>query len=313
MGSAGGGSSDFPLLQQSTNPSPHRPVIKALIILVLVVGIFGAAAFWGYELFLRPTAELQEEKLLPPEPPPPDPTLPDFQRVVALQKQRKLLEARAGFLQFIEQNPQSSKIEEAYDRLGEVNTDIFLSTVEAPEKQKYIVKSGDVLNKVAGRLKTTPELIMRSNNLSSTMLRIGQELVVSPGEFSLVIRKRAKKVVLLNSGKFFKQYPIRTLPAPPPAGAKKTGLAAGHKLTGKVNEKIAWGPSGQRVTFAEKEYAEASHWIVFNIGGHTLFSEPGEGGGITATRPPTGIGLAPEHVEELAALLRKGDPVTIEP
>jgi hypothetical protein len=29
-------------------------------------------------------------------------------------------------------------------------------------------------------------------------------------------------------------------------------------------------------------------------------------------KPPSGLGLSPEHMEELAALLSKGNPVTIE-
>jgi LysM repeat protein len=299
----------WPTLYFSANP-----VVKALIIFLLAVGVFGSGAYWTYELFLRPHHELQDEQAMPPEPPPPDPSLPEFEKCVALQKGNDVFEARGAFERFIEQNPQSSKIEEARDRLGGINSTIFLSPMRAPEKEEYLVKSGDVLNKVAGRLKTTPELIMRSNRLSGTMLRIGQRLIVPTGEFSMHINKRSKLVTLFNRGKFFKQYPIRTLPVahatPPKKGAPSVPPV--KKFTGKVTEKIAWAAAGQRVTFAEKEYEDAVHWIVSNVSGNTLYSDPDPESGLKPNKPPTGLGLAPEHMEELAALLRKGDPVTIE-
>jgi LysM repeat protein len=226
-----------------------------------------------------------------------------------VQKTGDILAARAAFEQFIEHFPHSSKIDEAKDRLGEINTDIFLSTKPAPEKQEYIVRSGDVLNRVATKLKTTPELIMRANNLSGTMLRIGQKITIAPAEFSLFIDKGAKKVTLLNKGKFFKQYPIRSVPerlVPP-----KKGAAAPPPATGKITDKIAWSEAGERVIFSDKDYAGAAHWIVSSIGGHTLYSMAEEGEGKNYKTPPSGLGIAPEHAEELSAMLSKGTAVTI--
>ncbi len=285
-------------------------LLKGLIILGLIAGIVGAAYYWTNELFLRPQLALKEEKRSPPEPPPPDPALPELEKAVALQKSGDLVAARAAFAEFVEHNATSTVINEAKDRLGEINSDFYFSTKPAPEKEIYVVKSGDVLNKVAARMKTTPELIMRSNNLAGTMLRIGQKLSISPAQFSLIISRRERKVTLLNGGKFFKHYPMRSVPEPPAATGKKPVVAP--KITSKVNEKIAWSAAGQRVTFAEKEYAGATHWIVSSPG-YTLYSDPEEGSGIKATTPPTGLGLSPEHMEELAALLSRGNPVTIEP
>jgi LysM repeat protein len=284
--------------------------VKALIILFLIIGIFGGAAYFGYDLFLRPQQQLAEEKLQPPPPPPPDPTLPDYEKIVALQQSGDVFAARTALLDFIEDFPHSTKADEAKARLGEINTDLFLSSKPAPEKQVYVVKSGDVLTRVAARLKTTPELIMRSNNLSGTMLQIGQKLMISPPDFSVSIQKKEKKVTLLNQNKFFKQYPIRSLPTPPQSAKAKPASPA--KATGKITDKIAWSEAGSRVIFSDKEYATASHWIVFSISGNTLYSQPEEGSDQKVTKPPTGIGMAPEHMEELAVLLSKGNPVTIE-
>ena len=284
--------------------------MKPLIILALIVGIFGGAAYITYDLFLKPQRQLAEEKLQPPPPPPPDPTLPDYEKCVALLKSGDVFGARTAFLEFIEDFPHSTKADEAKDRLGEINIDLFLSSKPAPEKQIYVVKSGDVLTRVAARQKTTPELIMRSNNLSGTMLQIGQKLMISPPDFAIAVNKKEKRVTLLNQNKFFKHYPIRSLPTRPPSA--KPSAAAPAKATGKITDKIAWSEEGSRVTFSDKEYATASHWIVFSISGNTLYSQPEEESDKKVTKPPTGIGMAPEHMEELAVLLSKGNPVTIE-
>jgi LysM repeat protein len=285
--------------------------VKALIIIFLIIVVFGSGAYWTYELFVRPHKELQEEKLLPPEPPPPDPSLPEFEKAAALHQQGQLLEARTAFREFLAHNPTSTVIDKARDHLGEINTRIIFSTQTAPEKELYVVKSGDVLGRVASRMKTTPELIMRANNLSKDMLRIGQKLMITPTEFSVVISKKDRKVTLFNKGEFFKQYRIVSLPSHyhPPTAKKPAHPAA--KVTGRVAEKIAWLPDGGRVTFDKPEYWQAAHWIV-NVSGHTLYSDPGPQATTPVNKPPSGLGLAPADMTELAALLSKGNPVTIE-
>jgi LysM repeat protein len=283
--------------------------VKAIIIIVLILVVFGSGAYWSYELFVRPQKALNAEKLLPPEPPPPDPSLPDYERAMAVLKGGNILEARSALEEFIERNPQSTRIKEARDQLGEINTRITLSTTPAPEKEIYVVKSGDVLSRVANRMKTTPELIMRSNNLSGVMLRIGQKLSISPSDFSVVISKKEEMVTLYNRGKFFKQYPIRVIPAHLAAAAQKSGPSP-QKINGRIMEKIAWA-DGTRVTFEDEEYSKAIHWLV-NVSGHTLYSAPDETSGIKVNKPPSGLGLAPEAMQELAVLLSRGNPVTIE-
>jgi hypothetical protein len=284
---------------------------KTFVILLLVAAVFGGATYFTYELFIKPKEQLEAEKLAPATPPPPDPSLPEFKKAMALIQSGDLIGARASLSRFVEQNPHSGKLEEAKDQLGKINTDIFLTPKPAPEKQLYVVRQGDVLNKVARITKTTPELLMRSNGLQSIMLQINQQLLYTPTEFSLVISKKDGKVVVLNRGKFFKQYKIRnTFGA---AAPKKAGATPHPKQVGKVAEKIAWGPSGGRVIFTDKEYPSATFWVSFTVAGHTLYGEPDSGSQVQANKPPVGgIGLGPDEVKGLAIMLPRGCPVTIE-
>lgn len=282
--------------------------MKALFILLLAAAIFGTAGYYTYELFWRPQVELQREREAPPTPAPADPTLPELKKALTLKEKGHLIDARTALGDFVERYPESTAIEAARDALGELNTRIFLTPLPAPEKQVYLVKSGDVLNRVAGRTKTTAELLMKANNLQGTMLRIGQKLYTSPSNFSLVISRKRSKVTVLNDGRFFTQYPVLKWPeALDPA--KKAAVA---KQTGKVLDKIAW-LDGSRVIFSDKGFADASHWINLSIPRCTLYGMPPEGADPKkVSQPPTGIAISPEAAAELAAMLHRGTPVTLE-
>src|SRR5437762_3615500 len=159
--------------------------MKWLFVLVLAVIIFGGAAWFGYDLFFKQQIEVKKEQRgeVPPEPTP-DISLPEFEAAAKLRQEGKLTEARGALTAFIERYPNGLHVEEAKDLLGEVNIDILLSRTPSPEKEEYIVKPGDVLAKISHKLKTTPELIMRMNNLNGTMLRIGERLLISHPDFS---------------------------------------------------------------------------------------------------------------------------------
>ena len=295
------------------------PVIKALVILVLAVAVFGSGTYWTYELYFRPKRELIREKIQPPPPPPVDPSLAEFDACIALKKEGRWEESRKALEFFLEHYPQSTKVDGARQALGELNALLFLSPERWPEKKEHWVKKGDVLNKVAMSLRCSPELLVRANRLPGVTLRIGQRLVVPRGEFSLVVSPRLKRVTLLDRGRYFKQYGIRTQPSRRAGSSGAGGKdgkdpvgAASQRFTGKVSDKMAWAANGRRLSYADPGYKEAFHWIVFSVGSHTLYADPGPEANPRPPKPPSGLGLEPESVEELAALLRKGDPVTIE-
>src|ERR1700681_4008589 len=211
--------------------------MKWLFALLLALIVCGGGVFFSYELFVRPKATVRtESKSTETAGPTPDYTLPEFQAVVKLQQERKLMEARAALNAFLQKYGNGLHSEEAKDALGEVNMDILLTSYPSAEKQEYIVKRGDVLARVAQKMKTTPELIMRMNNLNGTMLHIGDRLLVSHPEFSLLIQRKERLVVLFNHGAFFKQYHVLQIKlpehAPPKTAAAGAGVRAGKSDKG---------------------------------------------------------------------------------
>lgn len=277
--------------------------MKWLFVLVLAIIIFGGAAWFGYNLFFKQEMAVQKEQRgeVRTEPTP-DISLPEFQAAAKLRQDGKLAEAREALAAFIQKYPTGLHVEEAKDLLGEVNIDILLSRYPSPEKEEYVVKPGDVLQKVANRVKSTPELIMRTNNLSGTMLRIGERLLVSHPEFSIVIQRKAKLIVLLNHGAFFKQYHVREA---------KLGPKQPPKVSTKVAETMAF-KDGKRVGFGTKEFVGSTRWIRLGAPAYTIYSVPDTARpNLDQPAPPQGLGLAATDVNDLSGLVNNRTPVTI--
>jgi len=278
--------------------------MKWLFVLLLALIIFGGAAWFGYNTFVKEEIAVKKEQRGEVTPPPaPDISLPEFQAALQLRQDGKLTEARDALVAFIQKYPSGKHLDEARDVLGEINIDIFLSRHPSPEKIDYVVKSGDVLAKISRKLKTTPELIMRMNNMSSTMLHIGEHLLISHPEFAMVIQRKPNLVVLLNHGAFFKQYHVREAKLPPKHSAK---------ITAKVAETMAW-KGGKRVGLGSKEYLASTKWIrIAGAAGYTLYSVPDAAHpNLDQPPPPVGLGLAATDLEELSSLINNRTPVTI--
>jgi LysM repeat protein len=277
--------------------------MKWLFVLLLAVVVFGGAALVSWNLFVKPERTMRAEKSgeIPVEPVP-DISLPEFQAAAKLRQENRLTEARDALVLFLQKYPSGLHLEEAKDLLGDMNTEILLSGYRSPEKQEYVVRSGDVLAKIAAKTKTTPELIMRTNNLTNTMLRVGQHLLISHPDFSLFIQRKAQTVVLLNHGQFFKRYRVKTV---------KLSSKQPPRINTRVAEILAFR-GGKRVGFGTKEYVGSTRWIRLNQPGYFLYAEADathrdESG----QSPPPGLGMAASDVEELSSLVNTKTAVTI--
>jgi LysM repeat protein len=278
--------------------------MKWLLVLLLALIIFGGAAWFGYNSFVKEEIAVKKEQRGEVTPAPaPDISLPEFQAAAQLRQDGKLAEARDALVAFIQKYPGGLHVEEAKDLLGEINVDILLSRYPSPEKTEYVVKSGDVLAKISRKLKTTPELIMRMNNMSGTMLHIGEHLLISHPDFSIVIQRKANLVVLLNHGAFFKQYHVREAKLSPKQPSK---------ITAKVAETMAW-KDGKRIGLGSKDYIGSTRWIrLAGAAAYTLYSMPDSAHpNLDQPPPPVGLGLAASDVEELSSLVNNRTPVTI--
>ncbi len=145
---------------------------------------------------------------------------------------------------------------------------------------------------------------MRTNNLTGTMLRIGQKLLISRPEFSILIQRNARLLYLLDHEHFFKRYHLlkeKLPPNPPP------------KITTRVSEIMAW-KNGKRIGIGNPDFLNSTRWIRLAVPGYVIYSEPDDLHQILDIPPPTeGIGMTASDVEELSSLVNTRTAVTINP
>jgi hypothetical protein len=229
-------------------------------------------------------------------------SLPDYQAAAKLRQEGKLIEARDALLALLQKFPTGQHVEEAKDLLGQVNVEMLFSDYRSPEKQEYVVRSGDVLAKIANKTKTTPELIMRTNNLTNPMLRVGQRLLISRPDFSIFIQRKAQTVILLNHGNFFKRYHVKVV---------KLSAKQPPRITTRVAEVMAW-KGGRRVGFGTKEWVGSTRWVRLAQPGYFLFAVAETGRREESNQPPPpGLGLSMGDMEELSSLVNSKTAVTI--
>jgi hypothetical protein len=168
-------------------------------------------------------------------------------------------------------------------------------------KQEIAVQK-EQRGEVAQKMKTTPELIMRTNNMNSTMLRIGERLLISSPDFSMFIQTKQKVIVLINHGQFFKQYHVEEVKLP----AKQL-----PRINTKVADVLAW-KNGKRVGFGSREYQASIRWIRLAAPGYMIYSiADGSHPSSDQPTPPAGLGISASDAEELSGLVNGKTPVTI--
>ena len=278
-------------------------LLRIFVILVLASAVFGAGWFAFRELYVKPGERLRTDKALPPPTPPPDPSLADFEKCVQTHLSGDRAASRAGIEVFLREFPTSTKRDAVLDMLGEINSAEFFS-VKPNAENTYTVRSGDALGAVARRTKVTVELLTYLNKLDAKYLQPNQRLIVPQTAFRLVIQQRKQRVVLHNGEKFFRQYPVAAWPGGAHAPIRP-------KQAGKVTEKRALDSAGS-IAPTQLRYFGATHMILINIPGHSLYTQPADPKAEVIRPPGGGIGLAPEHMNEIAILLPSGAPVSME-
>jgi LysM repeat protein len=276
-------------------------IIKALIILMLAAAVFGGGAYYSYTLFIEPQQQLKAETAFGTPTPPPDPTIPEYNRILQLKNDRQWQDARTAYEHFLETYPASTKAAAAKDDLGEINVALFFSSGPSPDKIAYVIRPGDTLARIERIHKVPGDEIMRWNGITDARhLPIGGTLYISHPDFSLVIDRKTRLVTLYNHARYFKQYHPITWSAAMPKGNPAPIIA-------KVSD-IAALRNGVRISPNSRDYDDASHQVQVSAPGYSLYTDVAEGG----EKVGAGITLSASDMDELSALLTRGLPVTIQ-
>lgn len=230
-----------------------------------------------------------------PEMPDIDPGEKAFQKAHELLAMGRIAEAREKLTAIVNVYPSSSSAPVARRIVGEINLDEILSTSHMEGKQIHAVKRGDSLLGIAAKHNTTIDCIMHLNSMMELpKIQPGDELLVMPLDFRVLIEPRQQSVSLWDGGRFIRDYPILHLDA----SAAKPRRAA---ISSKAAEL-----DGRRVPPHSKEYRSADKVLLIDKPVLQIRGWDGSG-----EKPAGGILLRPQDMEEIALLTRVGNEVEI--
>lgn len=294
----------------------RRPWIFALLIVIVGVGLYMVFS-------TRKSGEKDEESALPVEEliegveeaedlPPPADTAEILAQARAMEADGALVEARAAYYRALAMARRSAKVRrEVQPTLGRINTTLLLSPRKMPEKEAYIVKSGDSLQVIARRYGTTVELIQKSNRIMDpNRIKSGDVLRIFTGSFRIEVSKSRNDLLLYMNDRFFKRYRVST------GKYGKTPVGT-FKIRDKTVEPTWWRPDGKEVPFGDKENILGTRWMSIRA---TDDTPDARGYGIHGTWDNSSIGKSASagcvrminaDVEELFAMVPSGTPVVI--
>jgi lipoprotein-anchoring transpeptidase ErfK/SrfK len=223
----------------------------------------------------------------------------------------KLVEARLKYLEAL-RNAQDPAVQRQIEtRLAPVSIALVLSPRPMPEKEDYVVRSGDSLGAIATRFGTT-SLLIQTNNLvmNPNRIKVGDRLRVFTGKFELQANKTTHEMVVLMNGEFFKRYKVGT-------GVFGRTPVGSFVVRDKIAEPTWWPPDGREVPFGHKDNILGTRWMSVRATGDT---PDVRGYGIHGTWAPDSVGKASsagclrminEQVEELFVYIPAGTPLRI--
>jgi hypothetical protein len=223
-----------------------------------------------------------------------DPSEKAFEKAHELLAVGKLAEAREKLTTIVNVFPTSSSAPVARRIVGEINLDELLTSSHMEGKRTHVVKRGDSFLAIAAQNKTTVDCLMCLNSMMELKgIQPGEELVVLPLNFRLLIEPRRQALSLWDGGRFILEYPILHI-----------GAAAAHAPPKNTIGSKAAELEGKRVQPQSKEYRAAAKVI-------QLAKSPVQirGWSGTGEKPAGGILLASQDMEELCLLTRVGNEV----
>ncbi len=218
-----------------------------------------------------------------------------FQKAHELIAIGKITEGREKLMAIVNVFPSSPTAPTARRIVGEMNLDEVLSSGFPDGKVQYQVKSGDSYFAIAGRNDTTLDMIMLLNGMMELRdLQPGDDLLLLPLNFRMMIEPDRKSVSLWDGAKFISEYPVMKM--------VDTTLKSGKTAIASRRATL----EGKTVSPTAANYRSTAKSI--EIKSPALQILPYED---DEKSPPRGIFLRTSDLEELYLLTRPGNEVEI--
>ena len=213
-----------------------------------------------------------------------------------------LLEARDLYQKLVNDFPGSFDVASWQKKAEDINIKLLFSPVITPKSISYQVKPGDSLAKIARDHKTTIELLMKSNNISDSLIIPGRKIKIWNAPFSILVDKSQNILLLKSDEEVFKAYTVST-------GKNNCTPVGTFKITNKLVNPT-WFKAGAVVPSGSAENVLGTRWMGFDLAGY----------GVHGTTEPKELGkqvtqgcvrLSNPDVEELYDIVPVGTEVAI--
>jgi len=220
----------------------------------------------------------------------------------ALEAKGNLLEAKLLYQKLVNDFPGSCDVIDWQKKAENINIKLLFSPIITPKSVSYSIKPGDTLNKIAREYKTTPELIMKSNNISGSLIIPGRKIKVWNSLFTILVDKSQNVLMLKSDEEIFKTYIVST-------GKNNCTPVGTFKIVNKLLNPT-WFKAGAVVSPESPENVLGTRWMGFDLSGY----------GIHGTTQPQELGkqvtqgcvrLSNSDVQELYSIVPVGTEVTI--
>ena len=222
-----------------------------------------------------------------------------------------LQEARELYYQLLDLPLPRSTRSEVEVRLGALNVQMLLSPLPMPEKDEYVVRRGDSIQKIARRFGTTIEAVQKGYLVRNpNLIKAGDRFRVLNGTFTVVAGKSRKDMAVYLNDRFIKRYKVGT-------GKFGSTPVGTFEIVDRIVNPVWWRPDGKEIPYGHPENILGTRWMAIKATGETPRVK---GYGIHGTWLPESIGKAEssgcirmlnDEVEELYAMLPLGTAVTI--
>ena len=220
----------------------------------------------------------------------------------SLEAGDKFVEAKELYQQLVSEFSNSPDVMKWQKRAEEINMELLFSPEVTPKSVSYEIKPGDTLSKIAREHKTTVELIMKANSLSTTKILPGRKLKVWNAPFTVLVDKSQNTLILRSGEDIMKSYVVST--------GKNNSTPVGKFTVVNKLTNPTWFKAGAVVPPSSPENILGTRWLGFDLPGY----------GIHGTTEPEKLGqqltlgcvrMHNKEVEELFAIVPLGTEVIV--
>ena len=218
------------------------------------------------------------------------------------QRVNKLLEEKQVLERVISTYSQSPAAAAASQRLANINVGLMFSAVETPDSFLYQVQPGDTLYQISRKYETTVEMLMKSNNITSSLIKPGMKLKVVRAVFSIDVDKSDKVLTLKTDKEIIKKYLIAV-------GENNSTPTGKFTVLNRIVNPV-WYKTGAIVPPGSPENILGTRWLGLSEPGYGIHGTT-ETGPIQSQTTQGCVRMRNEDVEELYTIVPAGTQVTI--